>query len=601
MARLVIDFSPLTNVIQSPPAILPDVNASLQSLHNCALYTALDLKYAYLALRIDEESRPLTTFLTPTGKYYWLSLPTGAACSPAYFIDAMDRILHSKPVYNERGELEYESPNKVKLERDELKFCLSYLDDIICSTKLFKTYEETLRFHFKCLEIIVARLSFHNVKLSINKSEFAKNKILFLGWIVSHNFVIPDPRRMEKIKNAKFPSSKKEMRAFLGLVNSIRRVIPFKVIEETQILTPLTSANKEVHFLPQEEHHRAFERVKRLLLGEQLFCNLVDPGATKYIFVDASTSTGCLGAVLLQRIDGKKGEKILPNTLDLDDATHRYIYDNELPYEPCTLYTEMPIKIPTPTVRKTIPPIVYTREKYLGYTEGNLKDSLFWSTASTLALYGGQVKSIKEYREMVVQELRKGILGIRLKDQIFDNNQMKYKNFVDEYKEGLHFPDSDFIIIRALAQALHRCFILISSLDEHKDKPCFKILESQEKNRPPVILGVYRVDGKLVFLPFFHNKNLEFSIESIRGKVQIIAFLAKSCGDRFKSRPILDLESFSILVALDSFHKYISGAKTILLTDSRVLYYLFHQKIGDSCVKIRRWVPKGDELPIRCP
>jgi hypothetical protein len=73
--RLVIDFSPLTNVIQSPPAILPDVNSSLQALQNCVMYSALDLKYAYLALHIDEESRPLTTFLTPTGKYYWLSLP----------------------------------------------------------------------------------------------------------------------------------------------------------------------------------------------------------------------------------------------------------------------------------------------------------------------------------------------------------------------------------------------------------------------------------------------------------------------------------------------------------------------------------------------
>ena len=592
MARLVIDFSPLTNVIQSPPAILPDVNASLQSLHNCALYSALDLKYAYLALRIDEESRPLTAFLTPIGKYYWLSLPTGAACSPAYFIDAIDRILHCEPEYDEKGNVIYESENKVKMTRDQLKFCLSYLDDIICSTKLFKTYEETLKFHFECLERIVKRLNFHNVKLSINKSEFAKNKILFLGWIVSHDFVIPDPRRMEKIRNAKFPSSKKETRAFIGLVNSIRRVIPFKVIEELQILTPLTSSSKNVHFLPNEKHVKAFERIKQMLLSEPLFCNLVDPAATKYIFVDASTSTGSLGAVLLQRKDGKKGEKILPNCLDLDDPTHRYIYDKELPYEPCQLYTSLPIKIPTPTVRRTLPPVVKAREKYLGYTRENIKDSLYWATASTLALYGGQVKeNINEYREMVVQELKKGILGIRLKDQIFDNNHTEYRKFLEEYRRGLHFPDKDFIIIRALAQALHRCIILLSSLEEHREQPCIKISETYEKSKPPIVLGVYRVDGELVFLPLFHNKNLEFSIESIRGKVQIIAFLAKSCGDKFKDRPILDLEGFAILVALESFQKYVSGSKTILLTDSRVLYYLFHQKIGDSCVKIRRWVP----------
>jgi hypothetical protein len=65
--------------------------------------------------------------------------------------------------------------------------------------------------HFLCLERIIERLNFHNVKLSINKSEFAKNKILFLGWIVSHDFLIPDPRRMEKLKTQNLQSQKKEI------------------------------------------------------------------------------------------------------------------------------------------------------------------------------------------------------------------------------------------------------------------------------------------------------------------------------------------------------------------------------------------------------
>jgi hypothetical protein len=200
---------------------------------------------------------------------------------------------------------------------------------------------------------------------------------------------------MEKIKNAKFPESKKEIRAFLGLVNSIRRVIPFKVVKEMQVLTPLTSSSQNIPFLPNEKHKEAFEKIKKMLLSEPLFCNLIEPNSTKYIFVDASTSTGCLGAVLLQRIDGKQGEKLLPTSLDLDDPTHRYIYDHELPYEPCKLYTELPIIIPTPSVRRTIPPSLHQQEKLKGYTHENLKDSLFWSTVSTLALYGGQIiKSI---------------------------------------------------------------------------------------------------------------------------------------------------------------------------------------------------------------
>jgi hypothetical protein len=190
-----------------------------------------------LALKIDEPSKSLTTFLTPNGAYQWLSIPTGAACSPAYFIDAVNRILHYKPVLDENGNPIYEKPNRVLLERDVMPHSFHYFDDILCSTEPKKTYKETLDFHFQKLEKIIERLSFHNVKLSVNKSEFAKSKILFLGWIVSHDFIIRDPRRMEKIKNAEFPKSKKEVRSFIGLVNSIRRVVPFDVIKQIQILT----------------------------------------------------------------------------------------------------------------------------------------------------------------------------------------------------------------------------------------------------------------------------------------------------------------------------------------------------------------------------
>ncbi len=399
---------------------------------------------------------------------------------------------------------------------------------------------------------------------------------------------------MEKIKNAQFPTSKKEMRAFLGLVNSIRRVIPFRVIEETMILTPLTSANKDVLYLPNDEHKQAFENVKEMLIKEPLFCHLINPKATKYLFVDASTSTGCLSAVLLQRLDGEEGEKILPTALDLDDPVHRYIFDFELPYEPCRLYTSFPIVIPTPSVRKTMTPVVQIREKNLGYRENDLKDSIYWSMLSILSLYGAQVKnSILEYRSMAVKEVRKGgILGIRLKDQSFNNNHAEYRQFLDEYERGEHFPDKDLILIQALAKTIHRCFIFISSMEEHKDQKCFRFNRETENSRPPLIFGIYNCNGKMVFLPFFHNKNLEFSLESIKGQVQIVAYLAKSVGEQFKSRPILDLEAFAILNALHSFNRYISNTKTILLTDSRVLYYLFHQRIGDSSIKIRRWVLK---------
>jgi hypothetical protein len=123
--------------------------------------------------------------------------------------------------------------------------------------------------------------------------------------------MIPDPRRLEKIKSAEFPTSKKELRSFLGLVNSIRRVIPFEVIKQTQILTPLTSSSKTVLFSPNEDHISAFKIIKEMLLREPLFCNLIRFDAEKYLWVDAASSSGCLGAVLAQAIDNRYSTKSL--------------------------------------------------------------------------------------------------------------------------------------------------------------------------------------------------------------------------------------------------------------------------------------------------
>ena len=73
-----------------------------------ALYTSLDLKQDYLSLKTDEESRVLSTFLTPTGSYRWTSVPTGMANSPAYWADASERMIHYEPVLDKNGKPIYE-------------------------------------------------------------------------------------------------------------------------------------------------------------------------------------------------------------------------------------------------------------------------------------------------------------------------------------------------------------------------------------------------------------------------------------------------------------------------------------------------------------
>jgi len=589
LGRLIIDYSPVNQLIESPSAVIPEINATIQFLQGKALYTSLDLKYAYLSLRIDEESRKLTTFLTPTGSFQWLSIPTGAANSPAYYTDASNRMLHFEPEYDTNGNVIYESENVVKQKHSPLKDVCNYFDDILITSILKPTYAETLKLHFANVEQAIKRLAFHGSKVSVMKCEFSRSKILFLGWYISHDFVIADPRRIQKVKDFKFPDSKKSTRAFLGLVNSLRRVITLNVIQQISILTPLTSNKGE--FKPTDEHRKAFETIKTLLTQEPLFAHLIDETAPKYLWVDAATASGVLGAVLAQKVQGKGDEKVIPACLDLDDPIHRVIYDRELPYEPAKLITSFPFEMPKPSALKTQPPRIVTKEKLCGFTEENWLDSFFWSTISILAIYGSSSPpSTLELREKAFKKLKSGILNNKLKDFTFNLKYDDYKNFLQEFKDGKVGLDPDLYLAEALALSLYRPMIFISSLAKHKEKPYFTYNHTSDK--PPLIYGIYEKEGKVLYLPFYHNKNVEFRLDQLKGKIQIIAYVAKVVPETFKSRPILDLEVFAILTALYSLQRFISGVKVTLLTDSRVLYYLFSSKVGNSCVKIRRWCLK---------
>jgi hypothetical protein len=369
----------------------------------------------------------------------------------------------------------------------------------------------------------------------------------------------------------------------------LRKVTPLDVIKNISTLTPLTSAKTD--YKPTQKHHDAFEKLKSLLTKTPLYCHLIDEKAEKYLWVDAATSSGVLGAVLAQRIKGENNEKVLPEFIDLTDPVHQILFDLELPYQPATLYTKLPIVLPKPSVKTTVPPKITPAEKLLGYTEENCHDSLFYSVLSVLAIYNCKPPgSILELREQTVKKLKSGILIRQLLDFTFSMNYDKLNEFLSNFRSGKVGHDPNMYVIHALAQILYRPIIVISSLERHSTKNVIHFHESA--NRPPIILGLYQVDDKEIFLPYFYSKNSEFKIETLKGKINIIGYAAKTVPPGFESRSILDLEVFAILTALYSFQKLISGVKVTLLTDSRVLYYLFSSRVGDSSVKIRRWCLK---------
>jgi hypothetical protein len=161
-----------------------------------------------------------------------------------------------------------------------------------------------------------------------------------------------------------------------------------------------------------------------------------------------------------------------------------------------------------------------------------------------LSLYGSNVLTVKEYRMKAVKRMRKnGILNNKLKDFTFDLNYKDYTDFINDFVSGKVGLDPELYLAESLSIELHRPMIFISSLDRHKQKPIFSF-NVATSHTPPLVYGIYLRENQEIFLPFFLNKHLEFKNDSLKGKVQVIAYVSKTVPEAFKSRPIIDLEIF---------------------------------------------------------
>ena len=88
-----------------------------------------------------------------------------------------------------------------------------YMDDILIATD--GTWED----HHKEVKQVLQTLQDHNLYLKLDKCQFHKTEIEFLGMVVEGGQVKMDPVKVEGITNWPTPTSVKEVRAILGFRN----------------------------------------------------------------------------------------------------------------------------------------------------------------------------------------------------------------------------------------------------------------------------------------------------------------------------------------------------------------------------------------------
>ncbi|GFR97250.1 Pol polyprotein [Elysia marginata] len=135
------------------------------------------------------QSRLLTTFLTPFGRFCMNRPPFGVSSAPETFKRRVSEILK------------------------DIDGVICHMDDILIHSSDQTTHNERVRTVLKRLQ--EAGLTFNE------KCEFSKDEIKFLGHIIDGRSIRADPQKIEDIVNFPAPTNITELQWFLGMINQL--------------------------------------------------------------------------------------------------------------------------------------------------------------------------------------------------------------------------------------------------------------------------------------------------------------------------------------------------------------------------------------------
>ena len=273
--RFCIDFRKINELSKKDSYPLPLINSILDRLRNTRFVSSIDIKSAFWQVPLTESSREYTAFTVPgRGLFQFRRMPFGLSNAPATWQRIVDTIFGP--------ELE---PN-----------VMVYLDDIIITSSSFPE-------HLELLGVVFDRLRESGLIVSLEKCNFCKPELRYLGYLVDSKGLRPDPEKVEAIVNIPPPKNINEIRRFIGTASWYRRFVP----NFSSLLAPvLNLTKKNVRWDWTPDCQKSFTALKECLVTAPI---LTAPDFERTFYLHADASSFGLGAVLTQKFDD--GEKVI--------------------------------------------------------------------------------------------------------------------------------------------------------------------------------------------------------------------------------------------------------------------------------------------------
>ncbi|KAK3517553.1 hypothetical protein QTP70_012624 [Hemibagrus guttatus] len=192
--RPCINYRGLNTITIWYPYPLLLVPAALEQLRGARVFTKLDIRSAYNLVRIRKGDEWKTVFHMTHGHYEYCVMPFGLTNAPAVFQALINEVF-----------------------RDLLgKGVIAYIDDIL-------VYSTSMEEHVRQVREVLARLQRHHLYVKMEKCEFHRSTVTFLGYVISHQGVEMYVVKVQAVTEWPAPTTVQELQRFLGFANFYRR------------------------------------------------------------------------------------------------------------------------------------------------------------------------------------------------------------------------------------------------------------------------------------------------------------------------------------------------------------------------------------------
>ena len=264
--RFCTDYRKLNNITKPDSFPLPRVEDCVDRVGAARFVSKFDLLKGYYQIPLSPRAQELSAFITPSGLYSYTRMSFGLRNAPATFQRLMNRVVMG------------------------LQGCAVYLDDVVVVSD---DWEE----HLARIRALFTRLVEARLTVNLGKCELAQATVVYLGKVVGQGQVKPIQAKVVAIDNFPAPTTKPELRRFLGMVGYYRSFCP----NFSTVVAPLTDLLKaNVKFEWTVTAQAAFDSVKLLLTSAPV---LMAPSFNQPFQMQVDASHVGAGAVLLQNDD----------------------------------------------------------------------------------------------------------------------------------------------------------------------------------------------------------------------------------------------------------------------------------------------------------